>query len=105
MVYLKNFVAAVKVAGKVLREQDDIVYIPFGSEYSLLLKNLASTKAVVSVSIDGKDVLSGSGILLKPNESLDLEGFLKNSKVTNRFKLIIFILSIIIILLYVVILT
>ena len=39
MMYLQKLAVAVKVNGKVLREVGDTVYIPFGSEYSILIKN------------------------------------------------------------------
>ena len=58
MVYQDKFVVSVKVNGKVLREHDkDHVYLPFGSEYSILLKNLESRKALVTINIDGKNAL------------------------------------------------
>jgi len=87
MVYKDRFVAVVKCNGKVLREKDDTVTLPFGSEYSLLLKNLESRKAVVNVSIDGQDVVDGS-LILDPNSEVELEGFLKGYQVKNKFKFI-----------------
>jgi len=87
MVYKDRFVAVVKCNGKVLREKDDTVTLPFGSEYSLLLKNLESRRAVVKVSIDGKDVVDGS-LILEPNSETELEGFLEGCEVKNRFRFI-----------------
>jgi len=40
MMYESKLAAAIKVDGKVLREFKDTVHIPFGSEYTVLLKNL-----------------------------------------------------------------
>jgi hypothetical protein len=88
MSYQEKFVAVVKTNGKILREHDNVVTIPFGVEYSILLKNLNSVKAVVNVSIDGQDVLSGNQIIVYPNQSLELEGFMKGSTVSNKFKFI-----------------
>jgi len=88
MVYLEKFVVAVKVDGKILREYSDIVYLPFGSEYSVLLKNLDSRKCVVDLDIDGENVLDNSRIIIHPNDSVELYGFKKNSRVTNKFKFI-----------------
>jgi hypothetical protein len=78
MVFLHDFVCVVKVNGKVLREQDGgrVVYLPFMSEYSLLLKNLNSRRAVVKVSIDGQDVLNGNQLIVEPNSSIELERFI-----------------------------
>lgn len=88
MMYNNKFVASIKVGGKILREFKDEVRIPFGSEYSLYLKNLNSVRAMVKVSIDGEDVLNGSQLIVMPNDSIDLERYLKDLNRGNRFKFI-----------------
>ena len=88
MMYQENFVVAVKVNGKVLREQGDVIKMPFGTEYNILLKNLSSQKALAHVEIDGEDVLDGNGLIIKPDSSLELEGFMKGSTAEKRFKFI-----------------
>lgn len=88
MTYKDQFVAEVKANGKILRVKDGAVYLPFGSEYSILLKNLNSRKASILISIDGDDVLDGHSLLLEPNESTELQGFLRNTSAKNRFKFI-----------------
>lgn len=88
MTYKDRFVVAVKCAGKILREKDDTVYLPFGSEYSILLKNLESRKASVKISIDGEDVLEGRSLLINPNSSLELERFVESLDRGNKFKFI-----------------
>lgn len=88
MVYKKNIVVALKVQGKILREEGNFVTLPFGSEYSILIKNLNSRKALVSIEIDGQDVLDGSQLIIDANSDIELEGFKKRNKVTNRFKFI-----------------
>lgn len=87
--YESKMAAAIKVNGKVLREFKDTVYIPFASEYSILLKNLNTTRAVVNVFIDGEDVVSG-GLVIDPGREVDLERWVKNGNLTegNRFKFI-----------------
>ena len=89
MMYESKMAAAIKVGGKVLREFKDTVRIPFGSEYSILLKNLNTTRAVVNVFIDGDDVVSG-GLVIDPGREIDLERWVKNGNLTegNRFKFI-----------------
>ena len=86
--YNKKFVGCIKVNGKILREHVEEVRIPFGSEYSILLKNLSSVKAVVTISIDGTDVLNGNSIIVNSNQSVDVEGFLRGMLVSNKFKFI-----------------
>lgn len=87
--YESKLAAAIKVNGKVLREFKDTVYIPFGSEYSILLKNLNTTRAVVNVFIDGEDTVPG-GLVIDPGREVDLERWIKNGNLTegNRFKFI-----------------
>ena len=88
MTYKDNFVAEVKCNGKILRIKDGAVHLPFGSEYTLLLKNLNSRKASVRVHIDGQDVLDYSSLILEPNSSTEIEGFLSGTVARNRFKFI-----------------
>jgi hypothetical protein len=90
MMFKKNLVACVKVGGKILRENSDRVTLPFGSEYSLLLKNLDSVRVQVKVSVDGKDATEGTWLVIEPNSSLELERFIRNGNLEkgNRFKFI-----------------
>ena len=90
MMYHSKFASAIKVNGKVLREQGDKVYIPFSSEYSIYLKNLNTERAVVYITIDGNDVTGNGGLVLDPNQSIDFERSLSNGDLTagNRFKFI-----------------
>ena len=89
MSYSNKFAAAVKVAGKVLRENKETVFLPFGCEYSMLLKNLNSKRALVNVFIDGENHTPG-GLVLNAGQEVDLERSLKNGslKTGNRFKFI-----------------
>lgn len=88
MVYMNKFVAAVKCHGKVLRDNNGVVRLPFGSDYSLLLKNKNSVRALVNVEIDGQDVLDGHSLIIGPNESSTLRGFMRDMEVRNRFRFI-----------------
>lgn len=88
MTYKDQFVVEVKCKGKILRMRDDFVYLPFGSEYSLYLKNLSSKRASIKVSIDGQDVLDYQSLILDANSSTELEGFLRGNQARNRFKFI-----------------
>jgi hypothetical protein len=90
VVYRKQLVACVKVNGQILRETDDTVTIPFGSEYSILLKNLNSVRVQVKVSVDGTDATEGTWLVIQPNSSLELERFIRNGNLQagNRFKFI-----------------
>lgn len=87
--YSNKLVASLKANGKILREFKDTVYIPFGSEYSFLIKNLNTTRALVNVFIDGEDVIEG-GLVLNAGQEVDLERYVKNGNLSagNRFKFI-----------------
>jgi hypothetical protein len=86
--YNSGLVVVVKSNGKILREDKDLVFLPFNSEYSILLKNLDSRKALVNVSIDGQDVLDNKSLILDPNSKREIKGFLNGMSAKNRFKFI-----------------
>jgi len=88
MTYKENFVVELKCNGKIMRVKDGVVYLPYGSEYTLLLKNLNSRKASVKIHIDGQDVLDYSSLILEANSSTELKGFLNGSVAKNHFKFI-----------------
>ncbi len=89
MMYNQKLVASIKSKGKILREFKDTVYIPFASEYSILLKNLNTVRAVVNVFIDGDNAVPG-GLVINAGQSVDLERWIKNNNLTegNKFKFI-----------------
>jgi hypothetical protein len=89
MMFKQNFVTCIKVNGQVLRETAGTVTIPFGSEYTILLKNLNSVRAQVKVDIDGDNVTDG-WLILSADTSLDLERSIRNGNLSrgNRFKFI-----------------
>ena len=89
MMYNQKLVASIKANSKVLREFKDTVYIPFASEYSILIKNLNTVRAVVNVFIDGENVVPG-GLVIDPGRTVDLERWIKNGNLSegNKFKFI-----------------
>ena len=89
MMYQSKLVASLKANGKILREFKDTVYIPFGSEYSFLLKNLHTQRALVNIFIDSDSVVEG-GLVIDPGREVDLERYVKNGNLTagNKFKFI-----------------
>jgi len=88
--YKEQLALAIKQNGKVLREHGDAVYLPFGSEYSIFIKNLNSVRASVKVTIDGQDVTDGTSLVVEPNSTFDLERFIKNGNFErgNKFRFI-----------------
>lgn len=86
MMYNNNFVAVVKHGGRILRENGGVVRLPFGSDYSILLKNKDSRKAVVNVEIDDEDV--ATGVIVSGNDSVELKGALNGLSVNNCFRFI-----------------
>jgi hypothetical protein len=88
--YSNKLAIAIKSSGKVLREFDDQVFLPFGSEYSLFIKNKNSVRASVKVEIDGTDVTQGVSLVVDPNDEIELERFIRNGNLSqgNRFKFI-----------------
>ena len=89
MMYQNKLVASLKANGKILREFKDTVYCPFGAEYSILLKNLNTVRAIVHVFIDGESMIP-DGLVLNAGQEVDLERSIKNGNLNegNRFKFI-----------------
>lgn len=92
MVYRNNFIAVIKCNNKVLREQYDkdhdenVVFIPFNEEYSILLKNKDSRRACVSIEIDGECITNAGDIIVPANGEVTLERFLDDLNSGNKFK-------------------
>lgn len=86
--YQKGIVATIKVNGSVLREFGEQVALPFGTEYSIYLSNLNSSRAQISVSIDGQDQLDGDHIVLEPHQSMELKRSIRSGNMLegNSFK-------------------
>lgn len=84
-----RFVMAIRVNGKILREQNQTVMLPFGAEYELLLKNLNSRRAMAGVSIDGKNT-SDCRFVIPANSEITLERYIHKGNLDsgNRFKFI-----------------
>lgn len=88
--YQEKLAVAIKANGKVLREDGDTVYIPFGSTYTLFVKNMNSVRALVRIEIDGTDATEGTSLIVPANGSVELERFIKsgNMEKGQRFKFI-----------------
>lgn len=76
--YSNKLIACVKADGKVLREQDENVFLPFGSEYTLWFKNEHTRKVQINVEIDGTDVLFNKSLIINAGETADLKGFARD---------------------------
>ena len=89
MMYSNRAAVAVKVDGRVLREFKDTVYIPFGAEYSILIKNLNTKRAIFNIYIDGDNIVP-NGLVLNAGQEIDLERAIRNNNLTegNKFKFI-----------------
>jgi hypothetical protein len=89
MVYKNQFVVCVKVGGKILRESGGKVAVPFGSEYTVLLKNLSSVRSRAAIEIDGEPAVDW--VIVPANESVEIERFFRgtgNREQGNKFKFI-----------------
>ena len=92
--YKNGLVAVVVANGKIVREMNEAgtssVYLPFGCEYSIRFKNQNSERAAVSISIDGKDVLGGSQLVVNANGESEVKAFLEagSGVAKNAFRFI-----------------
>lgn len=83
--YSSQFVVSIKSNNNIMRENKDVVYLPFGSEYSILLKNLSNRKASVRIWIDGEDILDSNSLVIHSNATVELERFYTTN---HKFKFI-----------------
>lgn len=90
MMYGNKLAVAIKSNGKVLREFKDLVYLPFGAEYSIYIKNMNTVRASIKVMIDGNDIGDGTTFVVPASGSMEIERFVKNGNFNkgNRFKFI-----------------
>jgi len=86
MTYKEHFIFCVKSQGRILREKEGGVELPFGEDYSILLKNLESRRALVKVEIDGKSI--GKQLIVEPNNEIEVERFLEDLNTGNKFRFI-----------------
>lgn len=92
MAYQEGIVASIMVDGKPLREFNHsgrrTCKIPFGSEYSIRLKNKSNLRALISVDIDGTDVLCYKQLVMRPHDQIQLERFVDELDSGSKFKFI-----------------
>lgn len=90
MMYHEKFVVAIKHDGKILREIGDVVKLPFGSEFTVLVKNLNSRRAKFTLHIDGIDALDGTSIIVGANSEVEMKRFIRNGNMNegNAYKFI-----------------
>jgi hypothetical protein len=88
--YNSSLVIAIKHNGKILRENKDMVLIPFGSEFSVLVKNLNNKRVKFTLSIDGADALDGTSLIVNANSEIEVKRFIRSGNMNegNAFKFI-----------------
>lgn len=88
--YNSKLAVAIKHNGKILRENKDLVHLPYGSEFSVLVKNLNSKRVKFTLHIDGTDALGGEQIIVMPNSDVEVKRFIRNGNMNegNAFKFI-----------------
>lgn len=92
MAYSNGYVVSVIHNEKSLRETNEegrrVVRLPFESEYKIRLKSRSKMRTLVTIEIDGTEVLNpGAKLVLKAGESFDLERFVgSNLNDGSRFK-------------------
>jgi len=86
--YQDKLVAVIRCNGEILREIDDVVTLPFGSEYNILMKNLDSRKVQVGITIDGRDILDNKKLVIDGGKEAELEGYMDGFSAKHKFKFI-----------------
>ncbi len=77
--YKNNFVLTILRNGKLQKEMDGNVGLPFGTEYKIRLKNKNCRQAMAKVFIDNIQVCSLGDFVIGAGSSLDLERFVETS--------------------------
>ncbi len=87
MMYQDKLVIAIKSNGTILKEDKDVISIPFGTEYSIFIKNLNTVRVNVNIEIDGMNISEDNSFIIQPNQSIDFERFVKNKNLEqgNKF--------------------
>lgn len=85
-----KMVCCLKANGKILRDNKGEVFIPFGTEYSILLKNLNTIRSRVQIFVDGVDITEGIHSIVSPNSTLEFMRYVNNGNLGagNKFKFI-----------------
>ena len=88
--YKEKLIVAIKHNGKILRENKDVVLLPFGSEFSVLVKNLNSKRVKFTLSIDGTNALDDAELIVNANSETEVKRFIRNGNMNegNAFKFI-----------------
>lgn len=88
--FSNKVVLAIKHDGKILRENKDIVALPYGAEFSVLVKNLDNRRLKFKLSIDGADALDDTCIIVNANSETEIKRFIRNGNMNegNAFKFI-----------------
>lgn len=85
MAYKNKFVVCVIVDGNIVKELDNgQVNLPFGTEYTLRLRNKHPRRAICKLSIDGENVSSG-GFIIGANSYIDIE---RPANIAKKFKFV-----------------
>jgi hypothetical protein len=93
MAFQRNYVVSILRDGKPVREFNEsglrTCRIPFNSEYQVRIKNKTYRRAMVVVTIDGTDVLTGSRkFILGADSQMDLERFVDSLSEGRKFKFV-----------------
>jgi len=76
--------------GLVLSENNGLCKLPFGSEYKIRLRNKNDFTVKAVVTVDGRSLMSmsGGGIILYPNQKVDLERWIDSMTSGNKLKFV-----------------
>ncbi len=87
--YANQLAVAIKMNNRVLKEfNKDTIFLPFGSEYTILIKNLNTKRAIVNITIDGQN-MTKDGLVVDAGSEVELERKITdNMSKGNKFKFI-----------------
>lgn len=86
--YKEGFATAVLVDGRVVREENGISRIPFGTEYTVRLKNKYPEPVAADVFIDGKLVNEAGHLFVPGNGTVDLDRWIFKDKTDRKLQFV-----------------
>lgn len=86
--FSQDFVLSVLQDGKICKEENGVVKIPFGSNYVIRLRNKHRLKCATDVYVDGEKVNEVGQIVVHGNDYIDIEGFLRGGNKNTKFQFV-----------------
>lgn len=83
-----DFVLSILQDGKICKEENGIIKIPFDSNYVIRLRNKHRLKCATDIYIDGEKTNEVGQIVVPGNDYIDIEGYLRGGNKNTKFQFV-----------------